>query len=381
MNQLTRARKVLIAAVAVALMASALVFVGCACSSTQSSSANSSAASEKVTVPNVVSLTQADADKALIAAGLSTGTIKREASETVPMGSVISQNPKALTSVAKGSKVELVISTGKAAPKDVQVPDLKGKTQSDAEKALSDLGLVGVASNPEVSTEVAPGQVFKQSVAAGTTVKEGSIVAFTVALAPAQVSVPNVVGMTQDNAKATITNAQLSFDYTVAYNESVPSGTVISQSIAAGTQVNSGTVVSVQVSLGPAPKSDVQVPDVLTFSWADAEHALTSAGLQARYTGDPAGIVVAQDIAAGTMVAQGTMVTVMLSGRPEMVTVPKLVGLTVTSAEIETDKLGLALKVEEGGLHGTVTDQWPEEGTQVPQRTTIHIVVDDSAYK
>ena len=123
-------------------------------------------------------------------------------------------------------------------------------------------------------------------------------------------------------------------------------------------------------------KSDFTAEEI-----ADAEHALTSAGLQARYTGDPAGIVVAQDIAAGTMVAQGTMVTVMLSGRQEMVTVPKLVGLTVTSAEIETDKLGLALKVEEGGLHGTVTDQWPEEGTQVPQRTTIHIVVDDSAYK
>jgi len=260
------------------------------------------------------------------------------------------------------------------------VPDLKGMTQADAEKALSDVGLVGVASNPEVSTDVAPGQVFKQSVNPGETVKEGTRVAFTVAMAPDQVAVPDVTGMMFEDAKASLSNANLGFDYTVAYNDNVPENRVITQSIAAGTMVASGTTVSVAISLGPTPQADVKVPDVTTYSWSDAEIALTSAGLQARYTGDPAGVVVSQDVAPGTMVAPGTLVTVTL-GKPGMVTVPDLVGMSVTSAEIATDQLDLALDIEGGSQHGTVTKQWPEAGKQIPVRSTVHIFVDDSDFR
>ncbi len=270
-------------------------------------------ASDTMTVPNVVSLAQPDAEKAITAAGFTVGTVKREASDTVPAGSVVSQDPKATTAAKAGTKVNLVVSSGKAAPKDVTVPDLRGKTQADAEKALADVKLVGVASNPEETTEVDPGQVFKQSIAPGATAKEGDKVAFTVALAPAQVTVPNVVGKVRDDAKDIITREKLGFDYTTAHNDSVPEGVVVSQSVAAGSQVVSGTTVSVVVSLGPTPQSDVKVPDVMTYPWKDAEAALTSAGLQARYTGDPSGTVVAQDIPAGTEVAQGTLVTVSLA--------------------------------------------------------------------
>ena len=89
------AKNVLVAALAAVLIAGVFALSGCACSSNQpqSSASSTSASSGDVmyTVPNVVSLTQADARKAILASGLQVGTITNEPSDTVPLGSVISQ--------------------------------------------------------------------------------------------------------------------------------------------------------------------------------------------------------------------------------------------------------------------------------------------------
>ena len=315
MKNIRMRRVSLSAAIVLALVIAMAAVAGCACSSTaanSSASSSSSTAAATLTVPNVVSLTQQDAEKSIVAAGLEVGDVTREASDTVPEGNVISQSPKALAQAKEGDQVDMVVSSGKKAAAEVKVPDLKGKTQDEAKKALADVNLVGVASNPEESTEVAPGLVFKQSIAAGTTVKEGEKVAFTVAYAPEELTVPNVVGKTRDDAKKAITDAKFGFDYTVSYSDEVAEGLVISQSVAAGSKAKSGSTVSVVVSLGSKPAEDVQVPDVTSQSWQSAEATLKSAGLKARYTGNPSGYVVAQDVAAGTLVAPGTLVTVTL---------------------------------------------------------------------
>ena len=387
MSRLSTARKALTVAVVSMLVVGVFALAGCASSSSSSSasassasSASSGAAEEMYTVPNVNSLTQADAEKAILASGLRVGKITREASDTIPLGSVISQEPKALTQAKANSEINLVISTGKAEAKDVTVPDLKGKTQADAEKMLADLKLVGVASNPEESDEVQAGLVFKQSVAAGTVVKEGAKIAFTVAVAPAETDVPNVVGVTEAEARAAFDKAKLGFDYAVAYSDKVEKGKVISQSVAGGTKVKQGTTVTVTVSLGAKPATDVEVPDVLSFTWSDAEKAMRSAGLAVRYTGDPAGVVVAQDVAAGTKVAPNTLVTVRLAVPTPLVTVPNLIGMTIQGAEQATDALNLGLEVH-ATADGTVVDQWPEAGTQVEERTVVTIIVESSEPK
>jgi VWFA-related protein len=69
-----------------------------------------------VAVPNVVNLTQSAATTAITGAGLTLGAVSQTSSATVPSGSVISQNPAAGTSVAAGSAVALVVSTGPVAP-------------------------------------------------------------------------------------------------------------------------------------------------------------------------------------------------------------------------------------------------------------------------
>ena len=380
-----RRRAMLALACAGVFLACMLVVAGCASSSSSSSASASASASAssgsssstnlEYTVPNVLSLTQADAEKAILASGLRVGNVTREASDTIPQGSVVSQDPKALTNAKANSTVNLVISTGKAEPKDVVVPDLKGKSQADAEKALADQGLVGVAANPEETSEVNPGLVFKQSVAAGSTAKEGTKVVFTVALSPSEVTVPNVVGMSRSDAKAAIEKAGLGFDYTVSYNDKVEKDKVVSQSVAAGGKLKSGMTLSVVVSLGAAPEQDIEVPNVISFTWSDAAAALDSAGLAARYTGDPDGVVTSQDVAAGTKVAPRTLVTVTLTKPVEYVIVPDLVGLSVTAADVVTDEAGLALEVS-GGFSGTVISQWPSAGTQVEMHSTVTVNIE-----
>ena len=65
-----------------------------------------------VAVPNVVGLSQAAAETAITGAGLTVGTVTNQNSDTVPSGDVISQSPAAGASVAPGSAVALVVSSG-----------------------------------------------------------------------------------------------------------------------------------------------------------------------------------------------------------------------------------------------------------------------------
>lgn len=69
---------------------------------------------DSVIVPDVVAMTQAQAQSALTLAGLLVGTITQNKSRVVPQGRVISQNPAAGTQVTRGSVVHLAISTGSA---------------------------------------------------------------------------------------------------------------------------------------------------------------------------------------------------------------------------------------------------------------------------
>lgn len=65
-----------------------------------------------VTVPNVIGMTETAGRNALTQAGLSTGTVSTACSESVPMGSILSQNPLANASVPPGTAVTVTVSSG-----------------------------------------------------------------------------------------------------------------------------------------------------------------------------------------------------------------------------------------------------------------------------
>ena len=195
------------------------------------------------TVPNVVGLTQAAAQSAITTAGLTVGAVTTAINSTVAAGKVISQNPGAGTKVVAGSAVALVVSLG------AKVPNVVGRTQADAQKALTTAGLtVGIVTMANSAT-VSAGRVISQNPAAGTTVTPGSAVALVVSLGTA---VPNVVGLTQSSAQTALITAGLTVGIlTTANSETVPSGTVISQTPVAGIKVTPGSSVALVISSGP----------------------------------------------------------------------------------------------------------------------------------
>jgi len=132
-----------------------------------------------VTVPNVVNQTQAAATAAIQGVLLAVGTVSQQSSATVAAGSVISQSPAAGSSLATGSAVSLVVSTG-----PVAVPNVVNLTQAAATTAITGAGLALGAVSQASSATVPSGSVISQNPAAGTSVAAGSAVALVVSTGP-----------------------------------------------------------------------------------------------------------------------------------------------------------------------------------------------------
>jgi hypothetical protein len=134
-----------------------------------------------VTVPNVVGMSQADAQSSIIVFNLTVGTITMVNSATVPMGHVISQDPIAGTSLAEGSAVNLVISLG---PVMVNVPNVVGLAQAAAESAITAINLaVGIITTANSNT-IPVGNVISQNPAGGASVAEGTSIDLVISLGP-----------------------------------------------------------------------------------------------------------------------------------------------------------------------------------------------------
>jgi RHS repeat-associated protein len=201
-----------------------------------------------VTVPSVVNMIQEAAQAVIIGVKLTIGAITQDNSSTIPAGSVISQYPAAGTAVAEGSSVSLVISAG---PVMVSVPNVIGMPQEVAESVITIAGLTVGAITAANSTTVPAGQVISQNPDPETSVPQGSPVSIVVSMGPVMVAVPNVVGMVQASAEAAIRAANLVVGtITTVNSNTIPTGSVVSQSPASGTSVAQGSLVNLVVSLG-----------------------------------------------------------------------------------------------------------------------------------
>jgi beta-lactam-binding protein with PASTA domain len=211
--------------------------------------------SAPVAVPNVVGQTQAAATTAITSAGLTPGAITTQASANIATGNVISESPSAGASVAKGSVVALVVSTGPA------VPNVVGDSQSAATSAIQAAGLTVGTVGKQSSATVAANDVISETPSANTSVKSGSAVDLIVSTGPAMpVTVPTFVGQTQAAATTAITNAGFVLgNVTRQASTTIAAGAVISQNPAAGASVNSGSGVVLVVSSGATAANTVPV--------------------------------------------------------------------------------------------------------------------------
>lgn len=259
----------------------------------------------KVQVQNYVDLRSGDAQRELTQIGL-VADVKKETSETVAPGLVYKQSPQEGNLVSKGGSVTIWVSTGK--PK-VAVPDVKGKQQDEAVKAITDAKL-----NPDVHHVPGgtAGQVTAVSPQPGTELTEGSTVRVNVAEGPAPVTVPKVSGESISQASDDL--HALGFKVNPVFVDSnVASNTVFKQNPKPGDQAPKGSTIDLTVSNGPPMAT---VPDVRGQQAEQATQQLTGDGFrvssQLQDVSDPtqAGQVLDENPVGNTQARVGATVTI-----------------------------------------------------------------------
>jgi serine/threonine-protein kinase len=199
---------------------------------------------QTVRVPRVVGLKQQDAEDELTNQGFKVGSITQQPSDSIPAGTVLAQDPKANEQAPPGTSVNLTVSSGK---EKVAIPSEAGK---DAAVAANDLGRLGLEAKTteEASSTVAQGKVIRTDPAAGQQVDKGSTVTLIVSSGPAQVDVPDVLGLTEADATKKLKDAGFKVarqDQTVTSDSD--DGRVVDQNPNAGTKADQGSTVTITV--------------------------------------------------------------------------------------------------------------------------------------
>ena len=262
---------------------------------------------EQVTVPNVVGkpVDQAKAELEQLEFEVVTTA---EASEQPP-NQVITQDPPATTKADKGSKVTLTVSSG---PEPVEVPNVVGQSQTDASRALTELGFL-VNAVPVEDADADEGTVVSQDPIAGQQIAKGSQVTINVSSGSGLIPVTDVTNQSENTARSNLQRAGFTnVQSRQEASDEIAAGNVIRTDPAAGTQIRAGDPIALIVSSGA---QQVQVPQVQGLTEQNARTALQNAGLEANVQSQPVqnenqdGIVVQSSPSSGTSVPQGSTVT------------------------------------------------------------------------
>lgn len=261
----------------------------------------------------------------------------------------------------------------------VAVPDVAGFDAPAASKTITDAGLTPTQ-RTQASETVQVGVVIGTQPEAGTEVAKQSTVTILVSSGPAEVTVPNVVGETLEDAQATLEKA--GFDVTTEDIESDREiGTVVRQAPKAGSTAGSGDTITLYVSKGV---TKVTVPDVTGSDVSSARSEISSAGLTVGSvteddgsSGQAPGTVVGQDPSGGTSVAKGSSVSLIIAAQSGS-SVPDVTGSDQATARSKLESLGFSVTssgAESTQPEGTVIDQDPQPGSTVPAGSTVTIIV------
>jgi beta-lactam-binding protein with PASTA domain/tRNA A-37 threonylcarbamoyl transferase component Bud32 len=257
------------------------------------------------------------------------------------------------------------------------VPNEVNKPEAEAVAALRALKFKVAFRRQYVNGTVA-GQVTGQSPEGrpGTTLEEGRTVTLTVSEGPVPVSVPDLSSLDRQAAEDAIRTAGFTVGkVTERSDENAPEGRVLDFSPKGGL-APTGSAIDLTVSSGPAPRV---VPDVTGAKDFDAAAALLSAqGLKAARGEDysdtvPEGAIVSSNPGAGSSVARGSTVTVVVSkGQP---VVPSVNGLSLADATAKLNAAGYKLGSVYGPSGGRVFLTMPGSGTRLKRGSSVSLFI------
>ena len=321
-------------------------------------------ADNTVSVPDVKGLPNDAAQQTLQEAGLGVDTTTAY-SDKVDEGIVMGQSIAAGKQVKKGTVVTIKLSLGPKPTKQVQVPNIYTFTKDDAIEALQSAGLDYRYTGEE------DGTVVEVNPDVGTTVDVGTVVAFQLQAKKSTVEVPDIVGMTGNDALAACQNLGLG----LKYDESMGNEPLIAQNPAAGTLVDPGFVVE---GTEPEPKpTTVQVPDLIGMTGDNALAACQDLGLEFKYDKSRGSEALSgQKPDAGTEVDAGSTVEGYFPDKPkdDEVQVPDVTGMTGDAAADAMSNAGLKLNYNQDHPEAVLSDTDPTAGTNIKKGSTVNAI-------
>jgi eukaryotic-like serine/threonine-protein kinase len=209
------------------------------------------------------------------------------------------------------------------------------------------------------------------------------LILFPAPILPGHQVVPRVLGLSLAEAQAQITQAQLVVaDGGADPHPTAEQGTVIWQDPPPGVIARQGLKVTLVVSAGP-PK--IPVPDVSGLDAALAQRLVAAAGLtvsqvESVQADSARGLAMMTRPPAGTVLAPGGAVALVVSRGAPTISVPDLLGMSIADARTRLELDGLQLgtptrRTTTDGPPGTVVAQRPAAGTLAAPGTVVDIVV------
>jgi beta-lactam-binding protein with PASTA domain len=260
-----------------------------------------------VRVPRVMSFTINEARQRLINGELR--AVVTTVASDAPAGTVVSQSPGEGDIARRGGTVRVGVSAGPATPPTVAMPNLVG---TPLDRARPQLGRFKVERTERGSREPA-GVILEQSPAPGESVQAGGTVSITVSSGgpPEAIDLQDVVGQDVDGATAALSEFRLERE---AVPSIEPAGRVLAQDPAPGAGVAPGSTVRLRVSDGTL----VRAPSLTNTRLDEARQDAAAKDLRITIAGGPDdadAVVVRQQPAAGSEVARGTVIQLVVEDR------------------------------------------------------------------
>mgnify|MGYP002152237218 CR=1 FL=1 len=261
----------------------------------------------------------------------------------------------------------------------VIVPNVVGLTPEDAAELIEEANLTVGPITERASDEVEEGLIIEQSPEADTEAPEGSEVALVISLGPDVSPVPDVVGMTESDARRELRDGGFEDEVEREYNSDIPDGQVFRQNPEAGKEAAPGTVVTIFVSRGTQL---VRVPDVTGKTRSDASAELQAAEFRVNVVEEFSDtvvkdVVISQSPEGGVSLDAGSTVTIRVSKGPDEVTVPDVIELSEAQArrDIRDADLDVQVNYQVSPDDDVVLTQDPLPGQKVRRGATVTIWV------
>jgi len=255
------------------------------------------------------------------------------------------------------------------------IPDLTGRSLEQALETLEPLGVV-IEQDQENSGSIPEGFVSRTDPAAGSRIFKNSTVKVFVSLGPKQLRVPEVSGLSAEEAKKLLTDSGFVVGSSQNFFGESPQGQVLGLSAPTGAILNQGSVLDLRISLGP-------LPSVSGLLAQQARDLLASVAIEIEEVevfnnqipqGQAVGLVLSVD-----PLPENGKVTLEISKGPEIVIMPNTVGETIAAARTLLKNLGLTVVVDTNQLLGNfgiakVKRQTPEAGSEIRVGDSVTII-------